>query len=265
MNEPVTAFDLGRMFFGDEPPLFLAEIAIRTIIIYVYTLLLIRWIGSRSIGQLSLVEFLLVIALGSAVGDAMFYPDVPLIHCMVVITMVVLLDKFLTLLVSRSPVLEDAIEGKSIEVVRDGLICWKELERMNVGHDELFEQLRLNKIERLGEVRGAYFETNGLLSVFKARTEKGPESLSIMPPWDVSKPQKFQAGSIPDADGRFACILCATVLEQRKGKALSTCPRCGGETFHRAALQPGALHDQERGKTARSGKSKKGVARGASD
>jgi hypothetical protein len=211
MNEPVTAFDLGRMFFGDEPPLFLAEIAIRTIIIYVYTLLLIRWIGSRSIGQLSLVEF------------------------------------------------------KSIEVVRDGLICWKELERMNVGHDELFEQLRLNKIERLGEVRGAYFETNGLLSVFKARTEKGPESLSIMPPWDVSKPQKFQAGSIPDADGRFACILCATVLEQGKGKALSTCPRCGGETWHRAALQPGALHDQERGKTARSGKSKKGVARGASD
>ena len=74
MNDPVTAFDFGRMLFGDEPPLFLLEIAFRTVVIYVYTLVLIRWIGSRSIAQLSLVEFLLVIALGSAVGDAMFYP-----------------------------------------------------------------------------------------------------------------------------------------------------------------------------------------------
>ena len=86
MDEPVVAFDFGRMFLGDEPPLFLLEIVLRTVVIYVYTLVLIRWIGSRSIGQLSLVEFLLVIALGSAVGDAMFYPDVPLIHCMIVIT-----------------------------------------------------------------------------------------------------------------------------------------------------------------------------------
>ncbi|WP_188130483.1 YetF domain-containing protein [Neomesorhizobium albiziae] len=249
------------MFFGDEPPLFLAEIAIRTIIIYVYTLLLIRWIGSRSIGQLSMVEFLLVIALGSAVGDAMFYPDVPLVHCMVVITMVVLLDKFLSLLVSRSAILEDAIEGKSIEVVRDGLICWKELERMNIGHDELFEQLRLNKIERLGEVRGAYFETNGLLSVFRAEAEIKPESLSIMPPWDVSKPRQFEAGSTPDGDRQFACIRCATVVDPVEGKALSACPRCGGETWHRAAPPPGATQEQEPGKTARSGKPKKGVAR----
>ena len=56
MNEPVAIpFDLGRMFLGEEPVLFLLEIAFRTVVIYVYTLVLIRWIGSRSIAQLSLV------------------------------------------------------------------------------------------------------------------------------------------------------------------------------------------------------------------
>ena len=91
------------MFLGDEPPLFLLEIAIRTVIIYGYTLVLIRWIGSRSIAQLSLVEFLLVRSPSvSAVGDAMFYPEVPLVHCMVVITVVVLLDKALSFVGSRA-------------------------------------------------------------------------------------------------------------------------------------------------------------------
>lgn len=240
MDDPVTAFDLGRMFFGDEPPLFLVEIAVRTVIIYVYTLVLIRWIGGRSIGQLSLVEFLLVIALGSAVGDAMFYPDVPLVHSMVVITVVVLLDKVLSFLVSRNSTLEDAIEGASIEVVRDGLIRWRELEKMNLGHDELFEQLRLNKVERLGDVRAAYFETNGLLSVFRTETETGPASLSIMPPWDVAKPRRFEAGSVHGDNGPLACIRCAATIEQAADAPLPACPRCGGETWHRAAAPDGA-------------------------
>ena len=166
MNDPVTAFDFGRMLFGDEPPLFLLEIAVRTVVIYVYTLVLIRWIGSRSIAQLSLVEFLLVIALGSAVGDAMFYPDVPLVHCIVVITVVVVLDKALSYVVARNPRLEDVIE--SVEVVRNGVIMRRAREGLNFGHDELFEQLRLKDVEHLGQVRAAYLETNGMLSVFRA-------------------------------------------------------------------------------------------------
>ena len=129
MNDPVTAFDFGRMLFGDEPPLFLLEIAVRTVVIYVYTLVLIRWIGSRSIAQLSLVEFLLVIALGFAVGDAMFYPDVPLVHCIVVITVVVLLDKALSYLVARNPRLEDVIEGKAWRWSGMGSSCVAPLKR----------------------------------------------------------------------------------------------------------------------------------------
>ena len=40
---------MGRMFFGDHPPLFYAEIAFRTVVIYAYTLALIRWIGASAV------------------------------------------------------------------------------------------------------------------------------------------------------------------------------------------------------------------------
>src|SRR5690606_22718215 len=98
MDQAITILDWKRMLLGDEPPLYLLEIFIRTLIIYAYTLGLLRWLGSRTIGQLSTVEFLLVIALGSAVGDAMFYPDVPLIHALLVVTIVVLANKGLDVL-----------------------------------------------------------------------------------------------------------------------------------------------------------------------
>ena len=232
MNDSIIPFEFGRMLLGDEPPLFLLEIAFRTLVIYVYTLVLIRWIGSRSIAQLSLVEFLLVIALGSAVGDAMFYPDVPLVHCIVVITVVVLLDKALSYVVARNPRLEDVIEGKSVQVIGDGVINCRALEGLNFGHDELFEQLRLKDVEHLGQVRAAYLETNGLLSVFKAMPGSERPGLSIDPPWDVREPRKMEAGAAMPHKGLFACAQCASVIEPSTKEEVPVCPNCAGDVWH---------------------------------
>ncbi len=49
LDQPIAAFDLQRMIFGDGSPLFLLEIVLRTLIVYVYALLLLRWLGSRTI------------------------------------------------------------------------------------------------------------------------------------------------------------------------------------------------------------------------
>lgn len=104
-------------------PCFLLEIGFRTAIIYVYALVLLRWLGSRTIGQLSTIEFLLVIALGSAVGDAMFYPDVPLAHALLVITIVILANKFLDVVITKVTIAERVIDGVPEEAIRDGAIC----------------------------------------------------------------------------------------------------------------------------------------------
>jgi uncharacterized membrane protein YcaP (DUF421 family) len=220
------------MLFGVESPLFLLEIAFRTIVIYVYTLILIRWVGSRSIAQLSLVEFLLVIALGSAVGDAMFYPDVPLVHCIIVITVVICLDKLLGFLLARSPAMEDIIEGKSVELVRDGIIDCAVLKDLNFGHDELFEQLRLGGVSNLVQVRAAYLETNGKVSVFRRKGD-GRAGLSIDPPWDVAEQEETKAGEGGRRGADYACASCGTVAGA--DIPMPRCRHCGGEIWHPAA------------------------------
>lgn len=232
MDDPATTFSFERVFLGDEPLGFLLEIAFRTVVIYSYTLLLVRWIGSRPIAQLSLVALLLVIALGSAVGDAMFYPDVPLVHCMLAITIVILFDKGLSILIARSSRVERLIEGRTVQVVRDGVIHCGALEKLHFGHDELFEQLRQKRVTHLGQVRAAYLETNGLLSVFRVSADEERPGLSIDPPWDVAEPTRLEAGAAVPLRALLACARCASVLEPDARDVLPRCPHCEGRTWH---------------------------------
>lgn len=225
--EAIDVFDLKRMLIGDEPPLFLLEIVARTLIVYIYALLLLRWLGSRTIGQLSTVEFLLVIALGSAVGDAMFYPDVPLLHALLVVTVVVFANKGLDMLIARFKRAESLIDGDPEEVIADGVICKGFLTSTSLGTSELFQQLRERGIEHLGQVAHAYIESDGKLTVFRNKRDDHP-GLPIMPPWELSPPAEASAGTL-------ACMTCGTIAD-----AAGSCPHCG-ET-HWTTAQLGARY-----------------------
>lgn len=226
MDEAIQVFDWQRMLFGAEPPWFLLEIAVRTVVIYVYALVLLRWLGSRTIGQLSTIEFLLVIALGSAVGDAMFYPDVPLLHAIVVVTVVVVLNKGLDLLIARSTRAEHAIDGVPEEAVRDGVICSGFFESTTLSTSELFQQLREHGVEHLGQIAHAYVETDGVLTVFRA-AEARP-GLPIVPPWEIAAPAEPKA-----AGGFVSCKRCGTTVEQ--GTVPHKCGACGHDVWVGAA------------------------------
>ena len=80
----LSVFDWHRLFIGDLTPWFLAEVAFRTVFMFGWLLLMIRWIGKRGAGQFSILELSIIVALGSAAGDPMFYPEVPLLHAMLV-------------------------------------------------------------------------------------------------------------------------------------------------------------------------------------
>jgi uncharacterized membrane protein YcaP (DUF421 family) len=225
LDDPVTAFDLQRMIFGTEPPWFLLEIVVRTLIIYGWALVLLRWLGSRTIGQLSTIEFLLVIALGSAVGDAMFYPDVPLLHALLVVTVVILLNKGLDILVARSKAAERVLDGTPEELIRDGVICKSFLASTSMGVSELFQELRERGIEHLGQVARAYVEPDGVLTVFRAKEER--PGLPIVPPFEIEPPPVLAGNETAAADGLLSCTYCGFVANIAAGAKPGACLGCG--------------------------------------
>lgn len=146
---------------------------------YSYTLVLVRLLGKRGMAQLSPFEMVIIVALGSAVGDPMFYADVPLIHGMIVITVVVVLERLLVRLTEHNPRLERVIESTPILLVVDGEIRQEALEGEDISEAELFMALRQNGVEQLGEVRLAYLEPSGHVSVFKS--EQALSGRSVLP------------------------------------------------------------------------------------
>jgi uncharacterized membrane protein YcaP (DUF421 family) len=218
--DQITPFDWQRLIFGDAPPLFLLEILFRTLVIWLWTALLLRWVGGRSIAQLSIIEFLLVIALGSAVGDSLFYPEVPLLHAMLVILAVVGLDKAVDHAIRRWRPVKRVIDGIPVEVVRDGRILCEGMIVRQIGTSELMERLRLKGIGNLGTIRRAYLEPSGEMSLFRADPPR--PGLPIEPPVEIT--------DLPaPGQGPACCVNCGLVAPATP----ETCPECGNGRWTR--------------------------------
>lgn len=168
------------MFFGDTNPVFVLEIVIRTSFMYIYTLTLVRFLGKRGMGQLSPFEMVIIVALGSAVGDPMFTEELPLIDGVVVITVVVALERLLVKLTEHNRPLERIIESTPVLLVKDGEIDSQSMDEEELSEAELFMALREAGVEHLGEIRFAFLEPNGRVSVF--RTDRaGTDGRSVLP------------------------------------------------------------------------------------
>src|SRR3954469_22841844 len=110
----------------------LARILLRTTIVYFFALFVVRTIGKRGMGQLAPFDFVIIIALGSAVGDPMFYPDVPLLHALVAITAIVLFTRGLVLLAQRSRKVEGLVSATTTRLVCDGIMDLTAMKREGI-------------------------------------------------------------------------------------------------------------------------------------
>lgn len=176
-----STFDLQRIFIGDESLRFLLEVVFRTAIMYVFLLLSVRFIGKRGMSQLTPFEYIIVILLGSAAGDSMFYPNVPLIHCMGVILTVVILEKIFSHLTNRSKKMEGMIESKPALLILNGKILEEACDSEDISFDEMYMELRMHGVRNVGEVERAYLEPSGKLSVFRYSAKESKKGVSTFP------------------------------------------------------------------------------------
>ncbi len=171
--------ELQRIFLGKNSPWFLLEVVFRTAFIFTYTLVLVRWMGKRGMGQLSPFELAIIIALGSAVGDPMIYDDVPLLSSMIAIGVIIGLQQLLGHLTQKNEHVEQWVESRTELLVEKGRIDLSRLARERLSNNELFEMLRIEGVAHLGQVRQAFIEPSGRLSVI--RWSPSRPGLSVMP------------------------------------------------------------------------------------
>jgi uncharacterized membrane protein YcaP (DUF421 family) len=181
-------------------------------------LLTLKFAGKRGVKQLSIFELVIIISLGSAAGDPMFYEDVGLIPAMLVFVIILILYRSVTWLLGKSKKFEYFIEGNVQSIIEDGQFSLQTFQKEDLAQDEFFSELRARSIEHLGQVRNAYIETNGTVSVFFYEDADVKFGLPI-------RPQLFELKStvVPKA-GIYACTFCANV--QQLEPVAAKCSNC---------------------------------------
>ncbi|MFC6268053.1 DUF421 domain-containing protein [Frigoriflavimonas asaccharolytica] len=161
------SFDLFQIFFGDFNLTVYLEILIRVIIIMAYTILIIRWIGKRAVGGLGSADILLIIAMGSAVGDAMLYPTIPLLIPISVISLIAIFQKIYVYIGIKHESVRKITHPTVLKLVENGKLLKQNFTIDEIDENEVYMLLREAGIQYLSEVEHAYYEQSGQLSVFK--------------------------------------------------------------------------------------------------
>ncbi len=211
-------FEWDRLLFNELPFVFVLEVIFRSVIMFVTILVALRVTGKRGVKQLSIFETVIIIALGSAAGDPMFYEDVGVVPAIVVFVTVIFLYRTVTWLTGKSKWFEILIEGETVCLINEGKFSVKEFKKESLAQDEFFSELRLKNIEHLGQVRNAYLETSGEVSVFFFEDKDVKPGLPIMPGLYAVKSR------IIETKGIHACTFCGNTetLESRT----AICPIC---------------------------------------
>ena len=123
METDFQPFDLHRLLLGEQPLPYYGEVVLRILIVFCVLLLVMRLFGKRGQKSLSPMQQMLLIALGSAAGDALLYPSVALGYASLILIGVTGLTMAVERWADRSRRVLDIIESQPRELLRDGVVC----------------------------------------------------------------------------------------------------------------------------------------------
>lgn len=149
-------------------------------------------------------DFFLFIALGSALGDPMLYEEVGVLWTAVVLAVVLALYILQGLIAKKSKVFQYLTKNKPALAIKDGKVQETILSVTNITMAELLEKLRNKSIESTGEVRRAYLERSGELSVFKFLPQEKVRGLPTFSEEIEDHPQFFYQGDKVPKDDHYA-------------------------------------------------------------
>lgn len=142
-------------------------IILRTASIFLYAFLMLRFLGKRHLSHLMYTDLMVIISFGSAVGDVMIYGQniVHLYGSMLAITVVTVMVKVLEEFSSHSKFASQIIDGSAVLLVDNGKVVAHTLEHENLSEDMVESLLREKGYNSVSEVRKAFIEPDGAISV----------------------------------------------------------------------------------------------------
>ena len=145
---------------------------IRTAVFYFVTMVSMRIMGKRQIGQFEPTELVVTIMISELATMPIQDLDSPIVNTLISIFSLVGLEILISVLSLKSQAMRHSVSGKYSILIDEGKINVEEMKRVQLTVDELMEELRQNGILNPEEVRYCILETSGKMSVFSKEKAK---------------------------------------------------------------------------------------------
>lgn len=143
------------------------SISLKTLIITRILLVIIKWLGSKGVGQFTTYQLIVVLSFGNIVGEAIINSDISTAAMTAAVVTIVIVFKLLDYLSAKNKRLEKIINPDIISLVKDGIIDKEGMIRARIGIKEFNSFMRLVGIRDVNEIEISNLELNGQISFIK--------------------------------------------------------------------------------------------------
>jgi uncharacterized membrane protein YcaP (DUF421 family) len=145
----------------------LLEVVVRVVAVYLTLLLFVRFAGKREVGQLGPLDFLSMLLLSETVSPALTKQDASLPASLTAAATLLALTAIVGRLTYRSRTAERLIDGVPSKLIEDGELVEQACRQERISMQDLAIALRKEGVEDPSEVKAAYVEPTGRITVIK--------------------------------------------------------------------------------------------------
>ncbi|MGD7007269.1 DUF421 domain-containing protein [Metabacillus sp. 84] len=153
-------------FLFSQETLTAVEWTLRSVLAFLFMVIVAKLLGQRTISQLRLLDFVIALVIGNIIAHPLSDPHLGMKGSVISTSVLVLLYLAGVYMMLKWPWFRRLTNHKSITVVENGKILHQGLKKARISIDVLLEELREEKVDDVKKVALAMWEADGKMSVF---------------------------------------------------------------------------------------------------
>jgi uncharacterized membrane protein YcaP (DUF421 family) len=137
----------------------------RALIIYAFMLLVFRFSGKRTLGEVTTFDFVLLLIIAETIQEALIGRDLSMTNAMIVIVTLIAIDIILNVVKAHSERADRLLEGTPTVIVENGQPLHERLREELLDEDDILNAARQQGLESMAQIKRAVLERNGGISI----------------------------------------------------------------------------------------------------
>jgi uncharacterized membrane protein YcaP (DUF421 family) len=170
---------MNKWFFIDwqaifVPSISVIELIIRGSLVYLALFSVLRLLPSRQLGTLGITDLLVVVLFAEAAQNAMASNYTSITEGAILVATVIFWSYLLNWLGYKLPQFQRFMNPPPLLLIKNGRMIQRHLQRELITDEELMSKLRQQGVEFLADVKLAYMEADGRISIITSDSKSSP-------------------------------------------------------------------------------------------